>query len=215
MLFGKSQMKFNERMKEIFSSTLAALTLIVLCLWLLDLPLAAWIAEYLTANAPYVKTSDMLGLLPIIVVILTSLSWIAYFYLVRRNIHDQRTLFCRVTGTVLPLSFGMKTVLKWLFGRTEARTWLSDPSLYGFHWFAGTEGFQGFPSGHMLVFTPLFLALWHFYPCYRPYYAVVWLCLGAALIATEYHFLGDVLAGAYIGAMVYLAVSRRLDKLAG
>ena len=208
-------MKFNDRVKKIYFNAVAALILIVLCLWLLDLPLAAWIAEYLGANAPYVKTTDMPDLLPITAVILTSLSWMVYFYLVRRNIHDQRTLFCRMTGTVLPLSFGMKTVLKWLFGRTETRTWLLDPSLYGFHWFAGKEGFQGFPSGHMLVFTLLFLALWHFYPRYRLYYGVVWFCLGAALVATEYHFLSDVLAGAYIGAMVYLAVSRRLDKLAG
>lgn len=182
--------------------------LIVLCMLLLDLPLAAWIAGYLRSYAPYVKTSNIPDLLLLFVLILTSLSWMVYFYLVRRNIHDRRTLFCRVTGTVLPLSFGMKTVLKWVFGRTETRTWLSDPSLYGFHWFAGTEGSQGFPSGHMLVFTPLFLALWHFYPRYRPYYGVVWFCLGAALITTEYHFLSDVLAGAYIGVVVYLTVSR-------
>lgn len=201
-------MKFNERAKEIFFSAPAALILIVLCMRLLDLPLAAWIAGYLGSYAPHVKTSNIPDLLLVFVVILTSLSWMGYFYLVRRNIHDQRTLFCYVTGTVLPLSFGMKIVLKWLFGRTETRTWLSDPSLYGFHWFAGTEGFQGFPSGHMLVFTPLLLALWHFYPRYRLYYGIVWFCLGAALITTEYHFLSDVLAGAYIGAVVYLSVSR-------
>jgi len=131
-----------------------------------------------------------------------------YFYLASRNIYDRRTLFCRVTGTALPLSFIMKTILKWLFGRIETRTWLSDKSLYGFHWFAGTEGFQGFPSGHMLVFTPLFLALWHFYPRYRLHCGVVWFCLGVALITMEYHFLSDVLAGAYIGAIVYLTLSR-------
>lgn len=201
-------MKFNERVKEILFSALAALILVVLSMRLLDLPLAAWIAGYLMAYAPYVKTSNIPDLLLITVVILTSLSWMVYFYLAHRNIHDQRTLFCRVTGTVLPVSFGVKTVLKWIFGRTETRTWLSDPSLYGFHWFNGTEGFQGFPSGHMLVFTPLFMALWYFYPRYRLYYGVVWFCLGGALITTEYHFLSDVLAGAYIGAAVYLAVSR-------
>lgn len=180
---------------------------------LLDLPLAAWIAEYLMTYAPYVKTSEIPDLLLITVAILTSLSWMVYFYLAHRNIHDQRTLFYRVMGTVLPLSFGVKTVLKWIFGRTETRTWLSDPSLYGFHWFNGTEGFQGFPSGHMLVFTPLFLALWYFYPRYRLYYGIVWFCLGIALITTEYHFLSDVLAGAYIGAVVYQTVTARLYKL--
>jgi membrane-associated phospholipid phosphatase len=211
MLCEKSKMKFNDRVKEIFLSALAALILIVLCVWLLDLPLAAGIAEHLVAYAPYVKTSDIPDLLLITVVILTSLSWMMYFYLAHRNIHDQRTLFCRVMGTVLPISFGVKIILKWIFGRTETRLWLSDPSVYGFHWFNGTGGFQGFPSGHMLVFTPLFLALWYFYPRYRLFYGVIWFCLGTALIMTEYHFLGDVLAGAYIGAVVYLAVSHALE----
>lgn len=206
-------MKFT--VKEIFLSALAALILVVLCMWLLDLPLAVWIAKHVGTYAPYVRTSKLPDHLLVIVVILTSLSWSAYFYLVRRNIYDQRTFFCRMTGTVLPLSFGIKTLLKWMFGRTETHTWLADPGLYGFHWFAGTEGFQGFPSGHMLVFTPLFLALWHFYPRHRLYYGVAWFCLGVALVTTEYHFLSDVLAGIYLGAVVYLVVAARLDKLTG
>lgn len=203
--------KFNERVNLFFFSSLAAFILIVLSMQLLDFPLAAWIAEYLGGYAPYLKTTNIPDPLLILVVILTSLSWGAYFYLVRRNIHNQRSLFFCVTGTVLPVSFGMKTILKWLFGRTETRTWLSDPTSYGFHWFAGTEGSQGFPSGHMLVLTPLFMALWYFYPRYRLYYAAVWVCLGAALLTTEYHFLSDVLAGAYIGAIVYLAVRRTVE----
>jgi len=206
-------MKFT--VKEIFLSALAALILVVLCMWLLDLPLAVWIARHVGTYAPYVRTSNLPDHLLVIVVILTSLSWSAYFYLVRRNIYDQRTFLCRMTGTVLPLSFGIKTLLKWMFGRIETHTWLADPSLYGFHWFAGTEGFQGFPSGHMLVFTPLFLALWHFYPRHRLYYGVAWFGLGVALVTTEYHFLSDVLAGTYLGAVVYLAVAARLDKLTG
>lgn len=65
---------------------------------LLDLPLAAWIAEYPMTYAPYVKTSEIPDLLLITVAILTSLSWMVYFYLAHRNIHDQRTLFYRVMG---------------------------------------------------------------------------------------------------------------------
>ena len=206
-------MKFNEQIKEISFSALAALMLIVLSVQLLDIPLAAWIAKYLMANAPHARNSNMPDLLLITVVILTGLSWMVYFYLAHRKIHNQLRLFCRVTGTALPLSLGIKIVLKWLFGRTETRTWLSDPGSYGFHWFAGTEGFHGFPSGHMLVLTPLFLALWHFYPRLRLYCGVIWFCLGAALIMTEYHFLSDVLAGTYIGAAVYLVVSAYWDKL--
>jgi membrane-associated phospholipid phosphatase len=201
-------MNFDARTKWVFVRALAAFIAIMLCIQLLDLPLAAWVARYMGSHAPHLGTSDIPDLLLISVVILTSLSWMGYFYLVRLNIHDRRTLFCQVTGTVLPLSFGMKTVLKWAFGRTETRAWLSDPSLYGFHWFAGTKGLQGFPSGHMLVFTPLLLALWHFYPRYRLYYGVIWSGLGIALLVTEYHFLGDVVAGACVGVLAYLVVRR-------
>jgi len=196
--------------KKITLSTLGAITFIILSIQLFDLPLAAWIAEYVGTYLPYVKTSNIRDQLLMIVITLTSLSWMAYFYFVYQNIFDHRTFFCRISGTVLPLSFALKTVLKWMFGRTETHTWLSDNSQYSFHWFAGTKGFQGFPSGHMLVFTPIFLALWHFYPRYRLYYGALWLCLAVALLITEYHFLSDVLAGVYIGIVVYLVISRTI-----
>jgi membrane-associated phospholipid phosphatase len=198
--------------KEITLSALGAITLIVLSIQLVDLPLATWIAEYVGTYLPYVRTANIQDQLLIIVVTLTSLSWMVYFYFAYQNIFDRRTFFCRISGTVLPISFGLKTILKWMFGRTETHTWLSDNSQYSFHWFAGTKGFQGFPSGHMLVFTPVFLALWHFYPRYRLYFGALWLCLGAALITTEYHFLSDVLAGVYIGMLVYLAVNRMIGN---
>jgi membrane-associated phospholipid phosphatase len=204
----KTPMKFNERLLDIRFGGLVALILVVLSVLFWDLPLAAWIAKYLLAYFPHVKNNDIPDLLLITVVILTSLSWMMYFYLVHKNIHDRRTHFFRVMGTVMPLTFVVKDVLKWIFGRTNTRIWLSHPSLHGFHWFAGAKGFEGFPSGHMLVFTPLFLALWQFFPRYRLYYGVAWLCLAIALIVTEYHFLSDVLAGAFVGAVVYLTVIR-------
>lgn len=203
-----SQMKVSERVKAVFSNPLVVLILVVFSMRLLDLPLTAWISMHLRSVAPYVITSKLPDLSLVAVAILTSVSWVVYFRVGRQNPLRPIRAFSLVTGIVLPLAFGVKVVLKWMFGRTETRTWLSDPSMYGFHWFAGTKGFLGFPSGHMLVFTPLFLALWHFYPRYRVYYGVVWFCLGAALLATGYHFLSDVLAGAYIGAVVYLTITR-------
>ncbi len=199
-------------MKLNYSSAATALLLVLVCIWRLDLPLAGWVADHLRAQALYAPTSAIPDLLPASVALLTALSWLGYFYLLRRNIRDHRTRFCRMAGTVLPLAFGVKTVLKWLFGRTETRHWLFDPSSYGFHWLAGTWGFQGFPSGHMLVFTSFFLAAWHFFPAYRLHCSIALLSLAAALVATDYHFLGDVVAGAYVGALVYAAVSRVLER---
>jgi membrane-associated phospholipid phosphatase len=200
----------HKNMNRIFFSALLALVLVTLCIRFVDLPLAAWISGHLRTYGLDEDNTKVPDLLLITVAIMTSFSWIVYFSLVRRNIHDRRTVLCQVTGTVLPMSFALKTVLKWLFGRTETRAWLADPGMHGFHWFAGTEGLSGFPSGHMLVYSPLFLALWHFYPRYRRYYGLAWFGLGVALITTQYHFLSDVIAGAYIGALLFLGVRRVL-----
>lgn len=187
------------------------LTLTLLSIRFLDLPLAAWIAEHLRAHALYVKTANVPDLLAITVAFLSAVCWSAYTLLIRRSpsrlLRSAQTL-CRVVGTALPIAFGIKVVLKWLFGRIEPRTWLLDSNTYGFHWFGGTNGYQGFPSGHMLVLTPLFMALWHCFPRYRILYSVACFLLAGSLLAMDYHYLSDVIAGTYIGAVVYLAVSR-------
>lgn len=197
-------------MNRIFFSALVALILVVLSMRLLDLPLASWTAGSLRTYGLGEDNIQVPDFLLVSVAIMTVLSWLVYFHLRRRHIHDRLSIFCRIAGTVLPLSFALKTFLKWLFGRNETRAWLSDRSRVDFHWFAGTDGFQGFPSGHMLVYTSLFLALWHFYPRYRLLYGLAWFCLGVALIATQYHFLSDVIAGAYIGALVFFGARRAL-----
>jgi membrane-associated phospholipid phosphatase len=201
-------MRFRERLLDIRYSAPVALILVLLSVQFWDLPLAAWIATYPPYYVRHLKNSEIPDLLLAIIIILTALSWAMYLYLIHQNIRDRRTQFLRVLGTAMPLTFVAKEILKWIFGRVNTRTWLKHPDLDGFHWFDGSKHFQGFPSGHMLVFTPLFLALWQFFPRYRLYYGIAWFSLAIALIATEYHFLGDVLAGAFIGVVVYLTVSR-------
>ena len=83
-----------------------------------------------------------------------------------------------------------------------SNTWLQKPQLYGFHWFHGGGFYDGFPSWHMAVFAALIAALWRFYPRCRSICLFFLLALASALIVTNYHFLGDVLAGAYLGVLV-------------
>ncbi len=189
---------------------LAVLAGVLFSMRFLDLAAAGWIAEYLRGHPLSNRVADLPDLLLLLVVVLTTASWAAFGYFRRRGVQDARCDFLRLTGSVLPLAFLIKTLLKWLFGRIETREWLLHPEAYGFHWFAGDEGFNGFPSGHMLVLTPLFLAFWQFYPRYRPLYALVWSGLAIALVLTDYHFLSDVIAAAYIGLLVHLAALRML-----
>lgn len=200
----------NTQLNITLKQSLVLGVLIAICMWRLDLPLSALIAEYLGTYAPSIKNSNIPDTLLFFVLGLTAISWSVYFYMDYKRMCDQRMLMSLISGIVLPLSYVLKVFLKWLIGRTETRIWLFDPSLYGFHWLHGAAGFRGFPSGHMLVFTPLFLLLWQFYPRYQRYYLLTWIILGMALIITEYHFLSDVLAGGLVGGWLYLLVRNRL-----
>jgi membrane-associated phospholipid phosphatase len=78
-------------------------------------------------------------------------------------------------------------------------------------------GFDAFPSGHMLVVAALMSVLVRFYPKARPYCMVVGGLLALALILTAYHFLSDIIAGAYLGiaieAALFAALSAHPDRL--
>lgn len=107
----------------------------------------------------------------------------------------------------LPLAFGLKSLTKWLYGRTEARMFLSTRHTCDFcHWFDGFGPYTGFPSGHMLVLTTLLMLACAVYPRLRHYAWGVLAALGIALLATSYHFLGDVLGGWLFGYALALVI---------
>jgi membrane-associated phospholipid phosphatase len=100
----------------------------------------------------------------------------------------------------------IKTLLKGLFGRTWPDSWMGDnPSLidngvYGFfpcHFFDPAYG--SFPSGHASVALALLSILWLSLPRWRVLFALIGIAICASLIVLNFHFVGDVLAGAMLG----------------
>ena len=65
----------------------------------------------------------------------------------------------------------------------------------------------------MAVFTALVIALCRFYPRYRPAFIGFLSVLALALIATDYHFLSDIIGGAYLGWMVHFYTLQGLTVL--
>lgn len=126
--------------------------------------------------------------------------------------HTREKQFFHLLSINAPVAFFCKFVFKLLFGRANPRFWLNHPDSYGFHWFQGGGSYNSFPSGHMAVFTALILPLWRFYPRYRPLYVSFLLLLAAALVITNYHFLSDVLAGAYLGLAIDCVVQWNLTS---
>jgi membrane-associated phospholipid phosphatase len=100
---------------------------------------------------------------------------------------------------------GIKTYLKVAFGRTWPETMFNNPSfirdgVYGFFPFHGGFGYSAFPSGHITALCSIISVLWICYPKFRPVYILCALAVAVGLVGANYHFLGDVIAGAYLGA---------------
>jgi len=168
-----------------------------------DRGIAVFFGELLKNNG-LLKTyaADIPDLLFPIASVITCISWIAFYLLRRKNICSPYAQFFHLIGWTVPLSFFLKTILKNVFGMTNTRAWLVHREEFGFHWFQGGGNYSSFPSGHMAVFMVLVIALIRYFPRFRFAGLLFLLMLAAALVVTDYHFLSDVVAGAFIGLIV-------------
>ena len=179
----------------------------------LDRVIALGVMELLKLSPlVYRTTANIPDLLLLLVCISTATMWTIYFFLVKRGVDNEQTRFLRLAATAVPVAYVLKSFLQFAFGRINTRAWLLVSGPIDFRLFQGTGERGGFPSGHMTVFTAFFAAVWCWYPRYRPLSASLLLTLGVALIATDYHFLSDVIAGAYAGLLVTVVSRRYLEK---
>jgi membrane-associated phospholipid phosphatase len=113
------------------------------------------------------------------------------------------TLVACAVAVVIATS--IKDVLKAACGRTWPESWLgTNPSfikdgVYGFSPFHGGEGWASFPSGHTAAIGAVAGVLWSRAPQLRWLWALLVALTAAGLVADTYHFLGDVIAGGYLG----------------
>src|SRR5262245_189965 len=112
----------------------------------------------------------------------------------------------------------VKSILKFIFGRTWPETWVgNNPSfirdgVYGFHFMHGGVAYQSFPSGHMAGACTVIAVVWLRYPQLRPLCAIAGLLVGTGLVGANYHFLSDVIAGAFIGVSIGWIATATWDK---
>jgi membrane-associated phospholipid phosphatase len=95
--------------------------------------------------------------------------------------------------------------LKFVFGRTWPLhghpSFLIDGA-YGFNFLTAGPQFESFPSGHAASIGALVGVLWATYPRFRLLYGAGVAVMAAALVAGDFHFLSDVLAGGFLGVSV-------------
>jgi membrane-associated phospholipid phosphatase len=120
--------------------------------------------------------------------------------------HWQRVLFVACVSLIVADQF--RESLGDLSGRYWPETWHdNNPSLigdgtYGFHPFRSGDDNGSFPSGHAARILGFITVLWIGHPRAR------WICgiaaapMLAALVAMNFHFVSDVIAGSVLGGVV-------------
>lgn len=113
-----------------------------------------------------------------------------------------------ITCVAATISLFLKNILKIIFGRTWAATFVcNNPSLisnhaYGFHWFHSGRAYASFPSGHTAFIFAFAISLWFLFPKLRYLWLLIALCVAIGQIGMYFHFLSDVIAGATLGGLV-------------
>lgn len=193
----------SEKLKNNLVILLLVVMMTAISYFYLDTGLASIVHRLISSSDLLIRaTSNIPDLLLQIVIAITVSCWAGYFFLRRRGGHNRHKRFLQACGTAVPIAFVAKDIFQYLFGRPDPYSWVFDHVLPRFNWFRADKGYGCFPSGHMTVFTALLMTLWHYYPRYRSIFLGLLFLLAVALIVTNYHFLSDVIAGAYLGAII-------------
>lgn len=202
---------------------MAGILVVISYLWI-DRPVAVLAHDLIRSKAPVTALCTRLSALPdlltglwmIIVLIAPVFLWAVTTSRItlRGRLQELSIAAC---GSFL-LSATAKMLLKWTFGRTWPETWIyGNPSyirdgVYGFFPLHGGAGWSSFPSGHMAAATTIAMIGWRFAPNLRPLWTIIAAGAAIGLVAMNFHFVSDVIAGGYIG-MASSAIATRMAAL--
>jgi membrane-associated phospholipid phosphatase len=186
------------------ASLLGTAVFVIVSYYWLDRPIALWVHYHF--RVPHRGIVDQLGHTsnPILLLAVTLFLLLGLQTLLGRalSFFQTTTFICSLS---VIFSETIKNLLKFFFGRTWPETWVqNNPSFigtgtYGFHFMHAGRAYQSFPSGHMAATCAVITVLWISYPRLRWLYLIVSLLVGAGLVGANYHFLSDVIAGAFVG----------------
>ncbi len=187
--------------------------LVLICYQWLDKPLAIF-AHQLMPDASGSALSEHLALFLTNIVYCLFIPIFIIYFLLRLAKKPGTALHCaELICMTVPFTFFIKNALQFFFGRTSPRyegynylVFQHTPALYPFHWLDSAGGC--FPSGHMSLMSAFVVAFCLYYK--NPLWKLIWgaltLILGGLLILLNYHFLGDLIAGFYLGSSISLAL---------
>jgi len=186
--------------------TLATFALVALAMAFADRPIASYAHDALHRPGwAVILTKIAIPAAPLIVMALVGLLAVGATWMIdRRLTQGWRTVLAAACATLFAI-FAV-FALKQVFGRMWPETWVdNNPSWirdhkFGFLPFHGGPGYESFPSGHTTRITAPFAVLWQRLPRFRLLWVLPPLLVMAGLLAADFHWLSDCLAGIWLGA---------------
>ncbi|GIU30984.1 phosphatase PAP2 family protein [Shewanella schlegeliana] len=183
---------------------LGAISCTVFSVLFLDRPLSTWLHHNVDASAIFKPLSQM----PLLFESLSAVIILACINSVWRN---KLASMARALLITLLIASIARVGAKFIFGRTWPETWIyTDTSsnlswihngVERFHPFAIGAAYNSFPSGHALFTFALVTVFWWRFPKLYGLWLLAMLGAIAGQLGQNYHFLGDLLAGATLGVL--------------
>ena len=187
---------------------LACIALVVVCVWLVDLPVARFVHVHLGPNkAVELSLDSVLLFIPFSAVVLFVCGCTA---LAGRALQRWAQALMTAGFSLMWAIACNYFLLQPTFGRREFGWWLAK-GLYGFDWFHGHGG-TGFPSGHMTITASFLLVFWFFYPRARIFIAAFIAAEAAGVVLPNWHFVSDALGGAFLGATAAIMTTAAFQR---
>ena len=206
-----NEQDYRPLLNRTLAATAACIVVVVVCYYFVDRPVAFYVHnhgvdkfalfKWLTYPPPIVQTWSPL----VLALLALRRAWGPWQ-------RWQQVLFVACVSLIVADQF--RYTLGDAAGRDWPETWHDDnPSLigngtYGFHPFHADDDEGSFPSGHAARIAGFLSVFWLALPRGRWLYAIVAVPMLVALVAMNYHFVGDVIAGCVVGGIVGVWAAR-------
>ncbi|MGP8227694.1 MAG: phosphatase PAP2 family protein [Terracidiphilus sp.] len=176
--------------------------IVVVCIVYVDRPAAEFFDTHLRHTAAWVWITRTLAPLDLTVAmallfVLGCVIWTSSGRLL--PLWTRTPLLCSwaaIWATVATLLF------KRIFGRASPDPEFVQNHHYGFRLLHGAPHWHSFPSGTAMISVAIVSVLWSLQPRWRAPGALVAALLCVAVVLTNYHWVGDVVAGTFLGAFI-------------
>ena len=186
------------------------------CVALVDRPVAVFFSHGLGPEELGPLLEQMPALLPLAVVgFALAIAWAAW----RGPAMRRLAIRLAVVAGAYALAVAAKGVAKPLFGRSWPQSWGPDSlsylgdGAYGFHPFHVSLSYGSFPSGHMCATMAMVVAAWAAWPGLWRLWGAVAAGMAGLLVGFDFHFVSDVLAGAWLGTLCGVGAVKAARRL--